>query len=259
MSKKLDRINQLITIIKEKNGATVKELAQMFDVSEMTIRRDLQVLNSKNIINNVYGAAIYNPSNKKESLDKDYTLSNAKVERDGEKSRIGQYAASLIEENDIVIIDSGSTTEKLATNITTSTKATVLCFNFNILNSLSDKENIKLIFAGGYFHPNTQMFESPEGISLIKNTRATKVFVSAAGIHEKLGLTCANNYEAPTKNAIIESAAHKILLADSSKFGQVKSSYFSDLRDYQTVISDTNLSSSWVDYIKKLGIELVLV
>ena len=63
MSKKLERINQLIIIIKEKNGASVKELAHLLGVSEMTIRRDLQILNSNHIVNNVYGATIYNPSN----------------------------------------------------------------------------------------------------------------------------------------------------------------------------------------------------
>lgn len=259
MSKKLERINHLISIIKEKNGASVKELAQMFGVSEMTIRRDLQVLYNNHIVNNVYGATIYNPTNTVDNLDKSYTLIGAKVKHDDEKTRIGKYAASLIEDNDIVIIDSGSTTEKLAMNIDNGVKATILCFNFNILNTLSEKENINIIFAGGYYHPLTQMFESPEGISLIRNLRAAKVFVSAAGIHEKLGVTCANNYEAPTKNAIISSAAERILVADSSKFGQVKTSYFTDLHEFQKIISDKDLSEQWINYIKSLGIELILV
>ena len=60
MSKKLQRANKIIDILKEKNGATVKELALTLGVSEMTIRRDLEVLKSNNIINNVYGADIYN-------------------------------------------------------------------------------------------------------------------------------------------------------------------------------------------------------
>lgn len=259
MSKKLDRMNQLITIIKEKNGATVKDLASIFGVSEMTIRRDLAILESKHIVNNVYGAVIYNPSNTKGNLDKNYNLNSAKVTNDLEKTRIGKFASSLIEDNDVVIIDTGSTTEKLASNISNSLDATILCFNINILNRLINKEHLKLIFAGGYFHPNTQMFESSEGISLIHSTRATKVFVSAAGIHEKLGVTCATNYEVPTKNAIMESAVDKILLADSSKFGVVRSSYFAELSDFQTIITDTNLSNGWANYIRKLGIELIMI
>ena len=77
MSKKADRINRLIDIIKSKNGASVKELAALLDVSEMTIRRDLIVLEKNNIVNNVYGAAIYNPAYKQEPADTFYELSNA--------------------------------------------------------------------------------------------------------------------------------------------------------------------------------------
>lgn len=259
MSKKSDRINQLISIIKEKNGASIKELAKMLEVSEMTIRRDLEVLKSNHIVNNVYGATIYNPSNNLDSLDKNHTIVSTKVKKESEKSRIGKYAASLIEDNDIVILDSGSTTEKLATNINDSIKITVLCFNYNILTTLSNKEHVKLIFSGGYFHPNTQMFESPEGLSLIKDIRATKVFVCAAGIHEKLGITCTDNYEAPTKKVIIQSAVQKILLADSSKFGEVKSSYFAELNEFQMIITDTNLQNGWINYLTKIGIQLIMV
>ncbi|SHO52529.1 DeoR/GlpR family DNA-binding transcription regulator [Anaerocolumna xylanovorans] len=259
MSKKLDRLNQIATIVREKNGATVKELAAQFRVSEMTIRRDLSILESRHIINNVYGAAIYNPSSDTEVIENPYSLSNAKITKDSEKSRIGNFAASLINEEDVVIIDTGSTTEKLAMNINDSLHATILCFNINILNSLVDKENIKIIVPGGYFHHNTQMFESREGILLIKSIRATKVFVSAAGIHEKLGITCAANYEVPTKSAIMQSAVEKILLADSSKFGVVKSSFFADLSDFQMIVTDSALSDGWIDYINKLGIKLIMV
>lgn len=259
MCKKLDRINQLIALIKEKNGATVKELASTFGVSEMTIRRDLAILESKHIVNNVYGAVIYNPANTKGTLDKNYSLNNARIANDSEKARIGKFAASLITDNDVAIIDTGSTTDKLAASIPDNLKATILCFNINILNHLINKENLKLIFAGGYFHPSTQMFESSEGISLIQSTRATKVFVSAAGIHEKLGVTCATNYETPTKNAIMDSAVEKILLADSSKFGVVRSSYFAELSDFQTIITDTSLPDGWASYIRKLGIELFMI
>lgn len=259
MSKKVDRLNQLIVIIKEKNGATVKELALMFGVSEMTIRRDLAILNSKHIVNNVYGATIYNPTNTKNTLDKNYSLASAKIKNDSEKNRIGKYAASLIYEHDVIIVDTGSTTEKLVSNIDNSLNATILCFNINILNRIIEKENIKIIVAGGFYHPNTQMFESNDGISLIKSIRASKVFVSAAGIHENLGITCATNHEVPTKNAIMESALERILLADSSKFGQVRSSYFADLSQFHTIITDTSLKNSWIDYIKNLGIHLVMV
>lgn len=258
MNKKLQRTNKIINILKEKNGATVKELASILDVSEMTIRRDLEVLKSNNIINNVYGAAIYNPSNSIEKLESFYNIENELIKHENEKIKIGRAAASLINKDDIIIIDTGTTTEKLAEFIDNNKNISVLIYNTNILMALSKKKNIKLIFSGGYFHQNTMMFESPEGISLIEKTRATKVFVSAAGVHENLGVTCSNNYEVLTKQAIIKSSLEKILLIDSQKFGVVKSSYFAEITDFDTIITDNGITEEWQSKIHELGIKLII-
>lgn len=258
MSKKLQRTNKIIDILKERNGATVKELASILNVSEMTIRRDLEVLKSNNIINNVYGAAIYNPSNSIDRLESFYDINDETIKQENQKLLIGKTAASLIEEDDVVIIDTGTTTEKLASSIDSNLKISALIFNTNILNELIQKKNINLIFSGGYFHPNTQMFESAEGISLITKTRATKVFVSAAGVHKTLGVTCSNSYEVLTKQAILNSSLEKILLVDSSKFGTVKSSHFADLDIFDTIITDDGISDEWKEIIHNKGIKLII-
>lgn len=259
MKKKIQRANKIIEILKENNGATVKYLASTLGVSEMTIRRDLQVLKDNNIVNNVYGATIYNPSNKIKEFGPSYDINDEVIKHKDEKFRIGKAAASLVQPNDIIIIDTGTTTQHLAENIQKDLKLTALVYNINILNALKNNPNINLIFSGGYFHPNTQMFESPEGISLIKKTRAAKVFISAAGIHNQLGVTCSNNYEVATKRAVIKSSVEKILLADSDKFDVVKSSYFADLSEFNTIITDNNLSDEWINHIKDLGINLITV
>lgn len=258
MSKKLQRANKIIEILKEKNGASVKELASILNVSEMTIRRDLNILKSNNIVKNVYGATIYNPLNNIQKLSNPYNITEEIIKNESEKLKIGQVAAKLIQPDDIIIIDTGTTTEKLAQSISDDIKLTALLYNINILTALKMKHNINLIFSGGYFHPNTQMFESPEGISLIENTRATKVFVSAAGIHEQLGVTCSNNYEVPTKRAIIGSSLEKILMVDSQKFGIVKSSYFADLNEFDIIITDSGISKEWINYINGLRIRLII-
>lgn len=259
MGKRYDRVNQVISILKEKNGATVKELAEIFDVSEMTIRRDLALLKTKNIINNAHGAAIYNPNNTTEAIEQDYSLYHAHITMGAEKRKIGQMAASLIQTDDIIIIDTGSTTEELALAIHPELQASIFCYNLNIMNILADKKNIRLACAGGYYHPNTQMLESPDGIAFIRSMRATKAFLSAAGIHKHLGITCATNYESPTKQAVIESSAEKILLADSSKFNEVKSSFFAKLTDFDMIITDSSLSQDWRDLIEEQNIRLILV
>jgi DeoR family transcriptional regulator, deoxyribose operon repressor len=259
MSKKTDRMNRLIDIIKSKNGASVKELAVLLDVSEMTIRRDLEVLEQNHVVNNVYGAAIYNPSYKQEVPESTYELTHALTTQDIEKRKIGAFAASLIEPGDIVVIDTGSTTEMLAQNIDDHLEATILCYNANILNSLRLKENLSLMFSGGKYHSKTQMTESQEGINLINSMRFTKAFISAAGVHHNLGVTCVYHYELPTKKAIMQSSLQKILLLDSSKFDLVKPAYFANITDFDVVITDNLIPDEWKEEIERLNIKLYIV
>ncbi|MFA9376148.1 MAG: DeoR/GlpR family DNA-binding transcription regulator [Lachnotalea sp.] len=257
MSKRFERINELTRILKESQGASAKELCLKFNVSEMTIRRDLDLLISQNVVINQYGAFFYNDETN--NFDDKYALNNAITSNIEEKRRIGNFAASLVKENDILIVDTGSTTEFLARSLQDSLKATILCYNRNILNYLVDKTDISIIFAGGYYHANTEMFESIEGLSLISHTRANKIFVSAAGVHETLGVTCANNYEIATKRTIFKSGVEKILLVDSSKFSVVKSSHFANLEDFDIIITDSGISQEWIEIITSLPIKLHIV
>lgn len=257
MSKKITRINALIDILKTKNGASVKDLSEILNVSEMTIRRDLKLLKENKIVNNVYGATIYNPTNQIQKMDESYEFISEYTKHDSAKESIGRCAANLIQPDETIIIDTGTTTEKMISHIKDNQNLTILCYNANALAKLTSK-NISLIFAGGYFHPNTQMFESPEGIAFINRTRAHKAFISAAGVHESLGVTCAYNYELATKSAILHSSMQKILLVDASKFGVVKSGLFAELSIFDTIITDDKISPEWQNIIHNAGIELII-
>lgn len=145
----------------------------------------------------------------------------------------------MINAGDCIIFDTGTTTEQIAMHISSDTAFEALCFNRNI--QLYSRPHINIALAGGYYHPRTQLFTSEDGVNFIHGFRANKLFLSAAGIHENLGLSCADSYEAPIKRAILQSSKQHILVADSSKFGMVRSTYFCDLPDIDTVITDNGL------------------
>lgn len=258
MSKKDDRLNQLIEIVKRKNSANVKELALMLNVSEMTVRRDMEELKERDVILDVPGVAVFNTQYSPND-NEEYLLSMATHAHVKEKERIGKYAASLVQQDDCIMIDNGSTVEYFADQIDPSLRITVFTCNLNILNRICNNPNISVIFGGGYFHPDTTLFECPESIELIHKIRATKVFVSAAGVHDTMGVTCMNNYELETKKALLESGAEKILLADSSKFGVIKPSFLTDINSFDQIITDENLSPEWAQTIEEQGIKLVQV
>ena len=143
--KKIERANQLLRILSNKNGETIKALADALDVSEMTIRRDVYALSEKNLVTLIRGVAIYNHHKESFIQNKEYSIATEREVFSEEKSRIGKKAATIIEPNDVIIIDTGTTTEHLARYISHKNNLTVICYNMNILMEIKDKTN-KIIF-----------------------------------------------------------------------------------------------------------------
>ena len=256
---KNERIKVIINNLRLKNAVSIKELTRHLGVSEMTIRRDLNLLASDNVIELIPGGAIFKSPGGQDRDEEKYLIGNAEAERTREKVRIGQKAASLIEPYDTVSLDVGSTTEYIAKFMREDVPVTVLCSTLNVLTEIYRKKNCSPIFTGGYFHDNSLMFESPEGITLIKRTRIDKAFIAAAGVHDKLGVTCANPYEIETKKTTFASSKKNILVVDSTKFGRTRVSYFADLKDFDAVITDNEIPDYYRSVIESLGIELVVV
>ncbi|MEM1484609.1 DeoR/GlpR family DNA-binding transcription regulator [Oscillospiraceae bacterium PP1C4] len=259
MNKKTERINRLIEILKVRRFVSVKELASLLGVSQMTIRRDLAILESNRVAENIDGTTVYNPAHTVSKTDNEYNLLTEVERQYTQKDAIGRFAATLIEPNDIIILDTGTTTEKIVPHIPNNLGITALCYNINILMELRRNTGIRMLFSGGNYHSNTQMFECPEGIAFIEGIRAQKVFISAAGIHETLGVTCVNSYEVPTKRAVLASSLQHILVADSQKFDAVRPAYFCPLSAIDVIVTDSHLSQEWRTRIQELGITLHLV
>lgn len=241
-SRKGKRQQDLINIIETQGMLPVRSIAAMLNVSEMTVRRDLEKLRND-------GGAAGEQSGQ-------YNLLEAIEHSNHQKEEIGKYAASLIEPNDVIIIDTGSTTARILPYLPENMNLTILSYNANVLIELRHKPGIQLLFCGGNYHLNTEMFESEEGIAFIRRIRANKAFLSAAGIHRELGITCANTYEVATKQAVISSSSQKILVSDSSKFGRLRSAYFCDLDEIDTIITDHSLPKDWRVELSQRKIEL---
>ncbi len=258
IEKKSHRLNEVLKVLKRQNGASIKELSRELGVSHMTIRRDLNTLEQQGMVTLFHGGAVYNQRDNAADADSEYSLVSAESEHVHEKRRIGRAAARLIEPEDILIMDTGSTTEAVARELPVDTPLTVLCYSLNVLHEVTRHPEIDLIFAGGNFHPNTLMFESPEGISLIERNRAGKAFISAAGVSLKLGVTCLNAYERNTKVAAIQSSLSRVLVADSSKFGKIQPSYFADVDDFDTIVTDDGIPDEYAEGFRERGIRVIL-
>lgn len=248
------RRNSLIAFLKEHHSATIQELADHFEVSHMTVRRDLDKLSQREPIKIIHGGVIY----KEAAQGEHYTMTSARIHMIEEKRKIARRAASLVEADDIIIIDAGSTGELIAAQLPTDRPVTVICYALNIAMTVSKRPNCSLILAGGFYHDSSMVFESAEGLELIRRNRAKKAFVTASGISSKLGITCSNFFESTTKRSALESSLSGILVADSSKFGTVQTGHFADLDDFDIIITDSGLPEEFRKEILGMGKRLFI-
>lgn len=258
LSRQEKRLNRILKMLQLSNPTTVNNLSSVMEVSHMTIRRDLEMLKENNIVEIFHGGVVLKNDNKR-TKQHPYSLSYANKQMNLEKKHIAVKAAAWIENEDTIILDTGSTIEYLARSLPDNLPMTVICFTLNSLVHVSKLEKADIIFAGGYFHNNTLMFESKEGIELITSHPAKTAFISASGISMDNGVSCSNKYEFETKTKMIKTAEKKILLVDSSKFNKVKSTPFAELTNFDVIISDTGIPDYYRDYCKTNNIELVLV
>jgi DeoR family transcriptional regulator, deoxyribose operon repressor len=256
-NKRTERAERILEILKKDGSAGIAELAATLDVTTMTVRRDLAELAQEELVRVYHGVVV--PSRGKESFSHEYLLSQAELLHVEEKTRIARRAAALVEPNDILIIDAGSTAALTAGFIPKDMPVKIICFSLNVFLQSLDKGNSSVILVGGLYHDTSRVFESPESIELLQKYRATKAFISANGIREDLGVTCSNTFEIAIKQAAIQSSLQKILISDSSKFGKVTSCYFAALEAFDTVITDKGVPESAVRSMRKKNIKVEVV
>lgn len=224
----------------------------------MTVRRDLETLVNQELVRLIHGGVLLNPEVYSVGRDSTYSLIAAGSVNAQKKRLVGAKAVSLIEPNDTLIIDSGSTAEWIARYLPESMPLTVLSYALNVVTETARRPNCRSVFAGGVLHENLLMFESPEGLALIRRFRATKAFISAAGISVEMGVTCENSYERETKRVVMDSAARRILVADSTKIDTIRPEYFADLKEFDTLVTDDGISDAVVREFTELGIDVVI-
>ncbi|MFP3154784.1 DeoR/GlpR family DNA-binding transcription regulator [Lachnospiraceae bacterium ZAX-1] len=246
------RLKEMDSMLEEKVYMPIKELSEKLNISEMTVRRDFDIISQSKNLYMVNGVIFRNLQKAEE-----YKVPMAEVKKAAEKEAIAKLAVSLIREGDVIALDVGTTTEQVAKFIPKGMDITVICYSFNILCRLRTNGISKIVFGGGTFHENSQTFESKEAVRLIQKHRVNKAFISAAGVSESLGITCMNEYEVPLKQAVIQSSLKKILVIDSSKYQQVKPAYFADADIFDYVITDKELSKEAENYYKSCNINVL--
>lgn len=206
------RREKIIDLLREDGSAKVIDLAKLFKVSEVTIRQDLEKLEANDLIVREHGGAFLKNV---ENYVRNFSLMNQ--ENLDKKEMIGRTAASLIENGEVIILDSGSTTTEIAKNLQTRKNLTVITNALNIAIMLGSVQGIEVIMTGGEFKPPTLSLTGQKAADFFSDIHVDKLFLATAGISLKAGLTYPSISDLVVKKAMIDAAETVYLVADSSK------------------------------------------
>ena len=245
---------QKILLILERDGKVMaSELSQHFAVSEDTIRRDLSELAGAGLVQRVHGGALPRPKD----TGKDYFTRIS--ETDEVKTRLAQLAANRVENGQIVMFDSGTTTLQIARLLPSDISITAVTASPMTAITLSEYKGIKVILAGGQLNPATMSASGHETLRLLESIKADLVFTGVCAIHPEVGITSLHFDEVPVKQAMLDSASHVIAVTTADKLGAVEPFVVAPCSRLHTLITEQHVASGNVEDYRALGIEVVQV
>ena len=243
----------ILETLKKTGGIKISELAKKLGKSRMTITRDLDELAKDGLLLRVHGGAVSNISRGYEP-----PYFSRKGLRTGAKQAIANMANELITEGNTLILDVGSSTRELAQLLKKRKNLTVITPSLEHAMELAGNSLIKLIVTGGVVRVGEMSIVGPISENTINEFNVDKAFIGAGGIDLKAGLTEYNTEDAQVKKSIIENSKQSIVLADSTKLGNVTFSKVISLEQIDILITDSEADSSYINSLEEKGIKVLI-
>ncbi|MEU1165521.1 DeoR/GlpR family DNA-binding transcription regulator [Streptomyces sp. NPDC090075] len=247
-----ERQQEILRLARDGGRVDVVSLAEEFQVTQETIRRDLKALDRAGLVRRVHGGAI--PAGR---LDFEPDLAERESTSADEKDRIAKAAVPELPTEGTLILDAGSTVARLAAAIPLDAELTVVTHSLPIAARLADHPGIQLHLVGGRVRHRTRAAVDAWALRAYSEIRADVLFVAANGFSAEQGLTTPDLAEAAVKRAAVAAARRVVLLADSAKHGQEHFARFGDMGDVDLLITDSGLSPEDTAAIERGGTEVV--
>jgi len=225
------RRQYILDYMMKNKAADISQLSKLFDVSEMTVRRDLNILEKSDQLLRVHGGARIMP---KEMHEK--PLTKRMAEHSKAKMLIGRYAAGLVEEGDVIALDASSTAYAMCHFLEVS--IVVITSNLSIALVMAEKPNIEVILLGGKLRKSSLSTVGSDLSYMMEKYHADKAFISAKSVNLKRGLTDVTSEEGESKKAMLASCSKAYLLLDHSKLDTNAFYTVCGLNDTMELITD---------------------
>jgi DeoR/GlpR family transcriptional regulator of sugar metabolism len=253
----VERRNRIKEILIKKRSVKVADLVREFDVSEETIRRDLNQMEKDGFVQKNYGGAILVEDLQK-TTDFILPIQQRKLQYFNEKNEIGKRAAQLVQEEQIVILDAGSTTWCMARYLHHIRGLTVISNALNVVEECSKNETASIYLLGGQLRRNSMSLVGPQVEIELKKYNADYVFLGTSGFTLRHGFMSSDLYEAEIKRAMVSAGQKIVLLADHSKFEKGGLTSFCSFEKLDMLITTDLVDEGILREIEKCGVEVII-
>ncbi len=252
-----ERHAKIVEWVLEKGSISIAEIARLFNVSEMTARRDLNELDRQGLLRRVHGGAIANLGRSYEPPFNTRATKNQPAKR-----AIGRKAAELVYDGDSIALDVGTTTLEIVPHLKARRNLTIVtsCLQIAnaVVNHLSLEVDARLILTGGIVRPRELSMIGAMAERIYQELHVDKAFIGVGGISLEDGLTEYNLEDTQIKQVLLRTAREKIVVADSSKFGITAFASIAPLSAIDAIVTDTNAPYAMVEALEKMGIQVYL-
>ncbi len=249
-----ERRRAILDIVNREGRALVKVLAPQFTTSQVTIRKDLEVLHTQGLLYRTHGGAL--PIRTGALLDP--SLREKEKHHRKEKLRIAQAAAQLVKEGQSVVLDSGTTTTCIAHALRDFRNLTVITNAVNIAAELAGTA-IEVVLTGGILRENSFSLVGPIAEESLRRLSADLLFLGVDGFDVRFGLTTPNLLEAKVNRVMVEISRRTVVVCDSSKFGRRSLSLIVPPSAVHQTITDGRIPKADLGALEDAGIEVTLV
>jgi len=251
----VDQRRQAILDLLDKRGKVrVTDLSRMFELSEVTIRNDLSELEATGRLERVHGGAV--------STNKSYfnmSFHERITRYETEKQNIAKAAAAMINPNDTLMINSGTTTFFIAQELKTLKSLTVVTNSVVIAHELTPIPGFNVILLGGNFNPQYQFTYGEDALSQLRRYKTDKLILSADGVDSQLGLTTHHYQEADVSRAMLDRVNQSIVVADFTKIGRENFAHIAGIDRVDRLITNTSADPEELERIADHGVEISVV
>lgn len=248
-----ERRKKILQKIEQAGVVEINRLAEEFGVSTMTIRRDLDYLEAEQKIIRTYGGAMLRQDNLRE-----YPFGWKDERHVAEKEAIARMAVTLIGEGQSVILDAGSTTLRLARELIRFQDLLLVTNDIKIASEMVDVPGIRVLLTGGELKPQIYSLEGHFSVSMLSRLQVDTAFIGCDAFDAERGAMSNSLSKVAIKQAMLNCARRRILLADASKCGQRALATFADWDQFHAIVTDDHLPMEFQEQCQQWGIEVLI-